>query len=412
MKAIVPKTLKGFRDFLPMEAKKRQYAVNTLKQVFESYGFEPLETPALEYEEILLGKYGDEGDKLMYRFEDNGKRKVALRYDQTVPLARVVAQYQNELPMPFKRYQIQNVWRAENTQKGRFREFLQCDADIVGSSSPLSDVEIIMVAAESLRKLGFTNFLISINDRQAFSKLSSEGLVKEEDLPSVLRTLDKLKKIGEEGVRKELEEKGFSKEILKNAKILSSNRIKEIVGILNQNKLASNVIISPTLARGLDYYTGMIFEVEVDGYDVGSIAGGGRYDNLIGMFTNKQIPAVGFAFGFDRLMEAMEELDLFPKDLQTTKVLVTVFSKELIQRSIDCSMLLRSNGVPTELYFDSALQNAKMEKQVKYADQKGIPFVVIIGPKEASKNQVTLRNMKTRQQKTLRQEEIIKILSS
>ena len=269
-----------------------------------------------------------------------------------------------------------------------------------------------MVAAESLRKLGFANFLISINDRQAFSKLSSEGLVKEEDLPSVLRTLDKLKKIGEEGVRKELEEKGFSKEILKNAKILSSNRIKEIVGILNQNKLASNVIISPTLARGLDYYTGMIFEIEVDGYDVGSSAGGGRYDNLIGMFTNKQIPAVGFAFGFDRLMEAMEELDLFPKDLQTTKVLVTVFSKELIQRSIDCSMLLRSNGVPTELYFDSALQNAKMEKQVKYADQKGIPFVVIIGPKEASKNQVTLRNMKTRQQKTLRQEEIIKILSS
>ena len=308
---INPQTLKGFRDFLPIEAKKRQFVIDTLKKVFESYGFEPLETPALEYEEILMGKYGEEGDKLMYRFEDNGKRKVALRYDQTVPLARVVAQYQNELSMPFKRYQIQNVWRADNTQKGRYREFLQCDADIVGSSSPLSDAETITVAAKSLKKLGFKNFKILINDRKLLSNISTKSLT----------ILDKLDKIGEENVRKELKEAGESENLIDQAKAFKASvNLTEIKDQVSKLGVSEDLIeFKPTLVRGLNYYTGIIYEIEIEGYSAGSVCGGGRYDNLIGTFAGRQIPAVGFAFGFDRLMEAMEELKLFPTNITTAK---------------------------------------------------------------------------------------------
>lgn len=389
-------TLKGFRDFLPKEAKKRQYVIDILKGVFELYGFEPLETPALEYEEVLLGKYGEEGDKLMYRFVDNGGRKVALRYDQTVPLARVVAQYQNSLPMPFKRYQIQPVWRAENTQKGRFREFLQCDADIVGSSSPLSDAETIAVAAKSVEKLGFKNFKVIVNDRANFANIQ----------PTAILIIDKLKKIGKEGVLKELKEKGLPTESLDQVldKTLTEN-LKKITNVLNEPR----IIFDSTLARGLDYYTGLIFEIEIEGYEAGSVCGGGRYDKLIGMFAGRDIPAVGFAFGFDRLMEAMEELKLFPDDLQTTKVLVTVFSKELLEKSLEVATLLRANNINTELYLD---ENASLEKQLKYADQKGIPYAVIIGPEEVKNNTVTLKNLTTREQKTLSQEDVVATIRS
>lgn len=391
---IKPQTLKGFRDFLPLEAKKRQFVINTLKKVFESYGFEPLETPALEYEEILLGKYGSEGDKLMYRFEDNGKRKVALRYDQTVPLARVVAQYQNEIAMPFKRYQIQPVWRAENTQKGRFREFLQCDIDTVGQNSGTADAEIIVIASRSLEKLGFKNFKIRIGDRKLFDGIP----------PAAITIIDKLKKIGEEKVKIELKEKGLDEKILnklKNSK--PSEDIELILGIAQEMGVADQVYFDPTLARGLDYYTGMILEVEIDGYSAGSVCGGGRYDNLIGLFSNKQIPAVGVAFGFDRLMEAMEQLNLFPKDLLGTKVLVTVMSMELGVNSIAIADELRKNGINTELWLET---DSKMEKQLKYADKKGIPYVIIIGPEETKNNTVTLRNMRTRTQETLSIEDV------
>ncbi len=398
---IKPQTLKGFRDFLPKEAQKRQYVISILKKVFASYGFEPLETPALEYEEVLLGKYGEEGDKLMYRFEDNGKRKVALRYDQTVPLSRVVAQYQNELSMPFKRYQIQPVWRAENTQKGRFREFLQCDADIVGTNSPLSDAEVIAVAAKSVEALGFTKYKILVNDRSVFQGISKGAII----------TIDKLKKIDRKGVIAELIDKGEVKDAAQGASILARiesidkpQRINEIFSTLEKLGIESQKYeFSPTLARGLDYYTGLIFEIEIDGYTAGSVCGGGRYDALIGTFARKDIPAVGFAFGFDRLIEAMEELQLFPTDLQTTKVLVTVFSPELLEKSVEISSRLRSNTINTEIYLD---ENAKMEKQLKYADQKGIPYVVIIGPEEVEKNMVTLKNMKTREQKQVSVEKL------
>ena len=418
---IEPKTLKGFRDFLPKEAKKRQYAIDILRSVFESYGFEPLETPALEYEEILLGKYGEEGDKLMYRFEDNGKRKVALRYDQTVPLARVIAQYsprggagQNELVMPFKRYQIQPVWRAENTQKGRFREFLQCDADIVGLDTPLSDAETILVAAKSLEKLGFKNYKVLINDRSNLFTFEKDREPFLEQGLKIIRAVDKLKKIGREKVLGEIVGKGIPSEQATYAiqtieQMQPTERLQNIFALLN--KLGINEAqfeFSPTLARGLDYYTGLIFEIERDGYAAGSVCGGGRYDNLIGMFAGREIPAVGFAFGFDRLIEAMEQFNLFPAGIDaTTKVLVTIFSPELKEKSIEVSSRLRSNNVSTEIYLD---ENAKMEKQLKYADQKNIPYVLIIGPEEMEKDMVTVRDMKTREQKTVPLTEVIEKL--
>lgn len=394
---IKAQTLKGFRDFLPKEEKKRQFVIETLKKVFESYGFEPLETPALEYEEILLGKYGEEADKLMYRFEDNGKRKVALRYDQTVPLARVVSQYQNELPMPFKRYQIQPVWRAENPQKGRYREFLQCDADIVGASSPLSDAELISLAIKAIEKLGFKNFKVLINDRSIFGDFAKEAIM----------AIDKLKKIGIDGVANELVEKKLAKDKDEAvSKIISriqtqkpTKRLEEIFKYLEELGVdALKYEFSPTLARGLDYYTGVIIEIEIEGYSAGSVCGGGRYDNLIGMLAGRKVPAVGFAFGFDRLMEAMEEFNLFPKDLNGTKVLVTVFSEELKEKSIAITSLLRKNNVNTVIYLEP---EQKLEKQIKYANQKNIPFVLVIGPNETQKNTVMLKNMKSGEQKEI-----------
>lgn len=404
---VKPQTLKGFRDFLPEQAKKRQYVINTLRKVFESFGFDPLETPALEYEDILLGKYGEEGDKLMYRFTDNGERKVALRYDQTVPFSRVVAQYGNTLPMPFKRYQMQNVWRAENTQKGRFREFLQCDADIVGTSSPLADAEVLATAAKSVEALGFPKFTILINDRATFEGLPIAAII----------AVDKLKKIGPEGVVNELLGKGLAKTSQEAYEILKSieekkptDRLQQIFSYLESFGVKpEQYTFSPTLARGLDYYTGLIFEIELEGYTVGSVCGGGRYDKLIGMFGDKDIPAVGFAFGFDRLMEALSEKNLFPKDLQTTNVLVTIFSNELLSSSVEITAKLREKGINTELYLD---ESAKMEKQLKYADHKGIPYVVIIGPEEAEKNMVKVKNMTTREQQTVTVEEIITELQS
>lgn len=380
-------TLKGFRDFLPTEARKRAFVLSTLKKVFESYGFEPLETPALEYDEILTGKYGEEGEKLMYRFEDLGGRKVALRYDQTVPLARVVAQYQNDLPTPFKRYQIQNVWRAENTQKGRFREFLQVDADTVGSYSLLSDAEIISLCAKSLKQLGFKKFKILVNDRNIFSDIS----VEKEELAVVIRSLDKLKKGGREKVIGDLTKAGLSTErataVIQEIEFKKPTpKILELIGVLQKEEIDEKVIeFVPTLARGLDYYTGLIFEVEIEGYDAGSIAGGGRYDNLIGMFAGKDIPAVGFSFGFDRLIEAMDELKLFPKDLNNNSLLVTFSSSDLQEKAMQETQKLREKGLNVEFY----LEDSSLEKQLKYADKKGFKWVLIMGEKMLIKNMVT-----------------------
>ena len=271
---IEPRTLKGFRDFLPKEARKRQYVIETLRKVFASYGFEPLETPALEYEDILMGKYGEEGDKLMYRFEDNGQRKVAMRYDQTVPLARVVSQYANSLPFPFKRYQIQNVWRAENTQKGRFREFLQCDIDTIGSNSPLSDAEIIACASTCLRALGFNDYKILVNDRSIFKDVSN----------ITVGAIDKLKKIGDQGVIEELVTRGeydsyqkAEEAILQIKQSTPTEWINQVIdSAISLGVLEDEILFAPTLARGLDYYTATVVEIEINEYEAGSVGGGGR----------------------------------------------------------------------------------------------------------------------------------------
>ncbi|MBU3979069.1 ATP phosphoribosyltransferase regulatory subunit, partial [Patescibacteria group bacterium] len=253
---IIPHTLKGFRDFLPRDARKRQYVINILKSVFELYGFEPLETPVLEYEEILAGKYGEEGEKLMYRFEDLGGRKVAMRYDQTVPLARVIAQFQNQISFPFKRYQIQPVWRADNTQRGRFREFLQCDIDTVGTESPLADAEIIATVLETYKKLGFKNLKLLLNDRRCLSNtyIKTSFDIPSEDIPHIFRALDKIKKIGEEGVLNELTQNNRftqeqAKKILQNIKIIKpTEKITEILSLLEQFNIDKSLIeFSPTL---------------------------------------------------------------------------------------------------------------------------------------------------------------------
>lgn len=389
-------TLKGFRDFLPSEAKKRAYVINTLKTVFSSFGFEPLETPALEYEEILMGKYGEEGDKLMYRFTDNGDRRVALRYDQTVPLSRVVAQYQNDLAFPFKRYQIQPVWRAENTQKGRFREFLQCDIDSVGTTSTLSDAEILAVIAKAFRTLGFSAFRILVNDRANFKGLPTKAIT----------IIDKLKKIGADNVKKELAEIGTDPKTLDSLLSLSpSSYLQDVLD--NAEKLGvskDTLVFEPTLARGLDYYTGIIIEVEIEGYTVGSVGGGGRYDELIGMFSATSYPAVGFAFGFDRIMEAMSEQDLFPVSAQeaSAKVLVTIFDKAYLSSSFAVFGKLQNLGIPSELYVGTGT----MEKQLKYANQKNIPYVVIIGENEVKDEIITLKDMRNRTQKSLKLEDL------
>jgi len=393
-------TLKGFRDFLPQEAKKRQYVIQTLKKVFESYGFEPLETPALEYKEILTGKYGDEGDKLMYTFQDNGGRDVALRYDQTVPLARVVAQYQNELSLPFKRFQIQPVWRAENTQRGRFREFLQCDIDICGTKSSLSDAELLSLIYKAYSSLGFESFKILVNDRDLFKNLAQKAIT----------IIDKIKKIGKEEVIKELQEIGVSSEVLEE--LLSAQKTDSLQDIISQAVLLgvpeSVLVFEPTLARGLDYYTGIIIEVEIDGYAVGSVGGGGRYDNLIGMFAGKDIPAVGFAFGFDRIMDAMEEKNLFPSSVGNDDILVTIFSPEYLEDSLSLLSTLRENNITAQIYLDPQV---KMEKQLKYADQNNISYVLILGPEEKEKNRVTFKNMKTREQIQRSLQEILQLLA-
>jgi histidyl-tRNA synthetase len=388
---IEPRTLKGFRDFLPKDARKRNYVLETLKRVFESYGFEPLETPALEYEDILTGKYGTEGDKLMYRFTDNGNRKVAMRYDQTVPLARVVAQYQNELTMPFKRYQIQNVWRAENTQKGRYREFLQVDADIVGSSSSLADAEIIKLVFAIYQVLNL-DVTIKINDRANLANLDKKYIA----------AIDKLEKIGESAVLSEMVEKGMEDEDAKKALQELQNRpqTETIAQILKSLKRMgcdmSKIQYEPTLARGLDYYTGIIFETVAQG-STGSICSGGRYDDLIGMFAGRDFPAVGFGLGFDRTIEVLEEQNKIPYLYSTTKVLITNSEKAL-----EIAEKLRAENINSEVY----LEDVNLEKQLKYADKKQIPFVII-----ADEEKLVLKNMEKRTQEELSLDQILKALS-
>lgn len=401
MSKIEAKTPKGFRDFLGPEAKKRQEIISTFTKVFERFGFEPLYTPALEYAEVLKGKYGDE-EKLIYEFEDRGGRQVALRYDQTVPLARVIANYPN-IQKPYKRYQIQPVWRAENPQKGRFREFVQVDIDTIGSTSLLTEAETINCIVSAMEELGFKNFNLKINDREVFAGLPN----------SVISVIDKLDKIGKEGVISLLKNQSYSdfqaNDIL--SKVTNSKptvAIEKLFEILDKYKVRKDVYsFDPSLARGLDYYTGLIFELEIEGYTAGSVGGGGRYDRLIGTFTDNNQPAMGFSFGFDRIIEAMDQLGLGRDEKSLTKVLVTIFNQELLSESLEITSYLRNQGVNTEVSLDP---ESKLDKQLKYADNKKIPFVIVLGPEEVKNKTLTVKNLKTGKQETIKLTSLLQLI--
>jgi len=412
MTQIKSQTLKGFRDFLPKEMALRNYVKNTLIEIFETYGFQPLETPALEYSSVLKGKYGNEtDDKLGYFFKDNGDREIGLRYDLTVPVAKVLAIYNNEIQLPFKRYQIQPVWRAENTQKGRYREFIQCDIDIFGTNSPIADAEIISIIYIGTQKLNFKNAIIKINSRSIlFDILSKSGIKNKQK--SVLQSIDKLDKIGEDGVKKELISKDLSdtqiNDIFKYIKLAQPDEnLKAVLNYLKSLNIPDSAyIFDPTLVRGCDYYTGTIFEVSVDEAN-GSIGGGGRYDNLIETLGGPKIPAVGFAFGFERIVDVIQKLNLLPEiNDSKIKILVANFAPETETNILNLVSKLRSQNISSIIYPDTD----KLGKQIKYADNLGISYLAIIGTDEAKNNQIMLKNLKTTEQKLVSFEELIKIL--
>ena len=413
MAQIKPQTLKGFRDFLPKEMAVRNYVKNTLTEIFENYGFQPLETPALEYSSVLKGKSSVETDKLGYFFKDNGDRDIGLRYDLTVPTAKVLAIYSNnEIQLPFKRYQVQPVWRAENTQKGRYREFIQCDIDIFGTTSPIADAEIISIIYIGTQKLNFKNAIIKINSRAILFDILTKSNVQNNQI-SVLQSIDKLDKIGEDGVKKELNAKDLSNtqidDIFKYIKLAQpDDNLKQIFANLKTlNVPDSAYIFDPTLVRGCDYYTGAIFEVAVTEPKIGAIGGGGRYDKLIETLGGPSIPAVGFAFGFERVVDVIQELNLLPEINQSKiKVLVANFGPETETNILNLISNLRSQNIPSIIYPDAD----KLGKQIKYADNLGIPYLAIIGTDEAKNNQITLKNLKTTEQKLVSFEELTKII--
>lgn len=399
---ILAQTLKGFRNFLPADMAVRNYVLKIVRRVFEEYGFEPLETPALEYAETILGKYGTEADKLVYQFEDAGERKVALRYDLTVPTSRIMTEFP-EIPKPFKRYQIQNVWRADKPQKGRYREFTQCDVDIFGSSSPLSDAEIVKVIYQVLKNLKLSEFEINLNSRTVLFKIMENSAVEKDKYLSVIQSIDKLDKISWEGVEKELAEKkklnaSEIKSIFANIKNAEPDEyLSRVMKLIKIYGVPDEFVrFNSTLARGLDYYTGPIFETVVKTAKIGSVTGGGRYDKLIGLFSGRDMPAVGTTIGFDRICDVISELNLLNLPKTQTKVLVTVFSPALLKNSIKIVNELRTRNINSELYPDP---DVRLDKQLKYADRKGIPCAIIAGPEEVAKGGFMLKNLQSKTQK-------------
>jgi len=430
-----PRLYKGTRDFLPADMVRRNYVIDLIKSIFEKFGFEPLETPTIELWETLSGKYGEEADRLTYRFTDRGEREVGLRYDLTVPLSRVIAIYP-QIPKPFKRYQIQPVWRADKPQKGRFREFYQCDVDIIGSSSVLADAEIIAITFEILKKLQFEEFTIRINSRKILSGIteaSGTPMGKELD---ICRAIDKMDKIGMSGVEKELVDRGIREgSIFTILKILdiedsNNNKLNELENFLNQSQNGlngikeirdlltylscfeipeTNILLDLYLARGLDYYTGPIYETIVQKPKIGSITGGGRYDNLIGLFSGQPNPATGTTIGLERIITVMEELDLFPESISTSvEVLVTVFDETTLPYSISIANLLRREGINTDLYTGQS----KLRGQIGLANEKRIPYVIIAGPDEKEKKSVNLKDMRSGEQITVPVSEISSTIKS
>ncbi len=450
-----PSLPQGTRDFEPDVVRKRQYILNTIKKTFELYGFEPLETPAIENLDTLMGKYGEEGDKLIFKILNNGldnpaKEKQtreefekilsgkntkniterALKYDLTIPFARYIAMNHGQLNFPFKRYQIQPVWRADRPQKGRYREFYQCDADVVGSNSLINEVEFVNIYHQVFTELGIKNYELRINSRKILTALAeiSGGIEKMMDITIAI---DKLDKIGLEKVKEELEQRGLNKEevtVVENYLNISGTKeekiqhIKElfstsetgkkgieemeyILSTINHqqnpehSRRAVNVSPDFTLARGLNYYTGIIFEAKAPAeVKIGSIGGGGRYDDLTGLFGVPNIPGVGISFGVDRIYDVMEELKLFPETVeQGTKVLFFNLGEEESKTAYQHLQQLRTKGIASEIFHESA----KMHKQFKYAEKKNIPFVIIIGSKEIENKTATIKNLTTGEQKLI-----------
>ena len=450
-----PSIPKGTRDFSPIEVERRNYIFNTIRSTFKKYGYQAIETPTMENLSTLTGKYGDEGDQLIFKILNSGDflaktsedklisknsksitseiSEKALRYDLTVPFARYVVMHQNEIALPFKRYQIQPVWRADRPQKGRYREFYQCDADVVGSDSLLNEAEFVCIYDEALSNLGFKDFSILINNRKILAGIS-EYVGKPELLIDMTVAIDKLDKIGLDGVKAELQTKGFTesdliklepvillngtseekinslKNILTNSEIGKKGieELEKVFSILKNFKLRNaKVELDITLARGLNYYTGAIFEVKTHEVAMGSIGGGGRYDDLTGMFGLKNLTGVGISFGADRIYDVMEELKLFPENtLSTSKVLITHFDEKAFEYALPIISKLREENISSELYPNIS----KMQKQMKYANDKGIPYVIVIGDTEMQTGKLALKNMLSGSQTELTIEEIIKEL--
>jgi histidyl-tRNA synthetase len=395
--------LKGFRDFLPAEAAKRKWLRDKLAAICESWGYSPLETPTLEPLEIFVGVIGED-EKLFFKFKDQGDRDVALRYDQTVPTCRLIAQYQNQLTFPFKRYQIQPAFRAEKPQKGRYREFTQVDADIFGLKTPDADAETIALSLDIYKQLGFQRALVRINSRSLFKNMPYEAIV----------SIDKIRKIGADGVLREMESRGIAlakaKEYLAVVKRLKPN--EEISFILNYLKDYGFpddwYEFDPTIARSFSYSMGPIWEVEIPEAGGLSVLGGERYDGLLEKLAGRDIGGTGFGLGFDRTLEAAQTLGLVPQLSVTGEVLVTVFSEELRTSAQSMATMLRENGISADLYPTVD----KLDKQLKYADKNGIPFVIIQGPEEQAKGVVKLKNMQTKVQEELLVKNVVKKLSS
>ncbi|MAJ28368.1 histidine--tRNA ligase [bacterium TMED181] len=409
--------LKGFRDYLPGEMLQKERMLASVREVFEQHGYPPLMTPALEYAEVLTGKYGDEGEMLLYRFRDNGDRDVALRYDLTVPLARVLAEH-GDIGMPFRRYQIAPVWRAEKPARGRFREFMQCDVDLIGVDTAAADAEMLVIGAAVMKRFGIESYRLRINHRGLLTALCRLVGLEGEAESDFLRILDKLDKIGEEKFRSEvsaisgLDASGLDRvlevvlcELQEPREVISHitavlgeddqareaiDRMSAILDIVEASGIASVCQIDPSIARGLSYYTGLVYETFLDDLpQVGSVMSGGRYNDLVGMFSGKDLPAIGISLGIDRLFYALGELDLLSGEQQPAKVLVVQFSEELASASFAAAAKLRQSGVDTLVY----PKDAKVKKQLQYAQKSGIPFVIVIGEEESRSGTVQFRDM-------------------
>lgn len=417
---IQPRLPKGMRDFLPQEMIKREYVFSIVREVFHRYGFEPLQTPVLELHETLMGKYGEDAEKLIFNAQHpGGKEELALRYDLTVPLARVVAQYQNEIALPFKRYQLSPVWRAERPQRGRYREFYQCDADIVGVQGMNADAEIVGLIVTALRRLGFTQFAVKINNRKLLTAIGEYAGLEGEALGNLYRSIDKFDKIGADGVREELVTRGIPGDVVtrimnlitaRNPGLEQLDYVEEILGSLPSAREAVGELralsdhlgdagvslqdyeFDLTMVRGLGYYTGPIFETIITEPNLGSVTGGGRYDDLVGLFRGESIPTTGTSLGIERIIDLMDVLNLYPAHIGGTvvEVFVTVFGDETRAASTQLAAQLRSEGVRTELY----LQDRNIGKQMSYADKKQIPLVALLGADEISRGEVKLKRLR------------------